>query len=529
MSLGSPSASASSSSLSCPGSRLPVERYIEESWSFLERSQRHLVEAAADPKLGERERYPVFLAAGENLQAVRHRLLSALGPEALQGIELRSLPPDIKQRPQLEGGIEAHGLLYLPHPYVVPGGRFNEMYGWDSHFINLGLLASGRVEQARNMVENHLYQVRHYGRVLNANRTYYLTRSQPPFLATMVADVHRHTGDGAWVRDAIPALEETHRFWTAEPHLTAQTGLSRYYDLGHGPADEVVASEKDEAGHTHYDRIQQEFRKLSTLPPEQREVCLGYPLELYYDAARDRLTDLFFVGDRSMRESGYDPSDRFGRFNVDVPFYNPVDLNSLLYAFELEMGRLCGIAGHPEQTPEWLDRAWRRADAMHRYLWDSAAGMFLDYNVRTLRRRDYPFATAFFPLWTGWASPAQAAAVHDSLAEFLKPGGLITSLQVSGNQWDAPFGWAPLQLAAVEGLARYGYHRAADQVAAAFVSLVEQEYERSGTIVEKYDVVACTADVSEGIAFGYSTNEIGFGWTNGVYLLLKRRLAEVGR
>ena len=159
----------------------PIESYIEESWSFLERSVAHLVEAAADPKLGERERYPVFVAASESLDAVRARLEDELGSEGSGAIELRVLPDDIICAPQLDGGIDAHGLLYLPHPYVVPGGRFNEMYGWDSHFINLGLLAAGRADQARRMVENHLYQVRHYGRVLNANRTYYLTRSQPPF------------------------------------------------------------------------------------------------------------------------------------------------------------------------------------------------------------------------------------------------------------------------------------------------------------------------------------------------------------
>jgi alpha,alpha-trehalase len=162
---------------------------------------------------------------------------------------------------------------------------------------------------------------------------------------------------------------------------------------------------------------------------------------------------------------------------------------------------------------------------MHRYLWDADSGYFFDFNTRTGQRRNYPFATTFFPLWTGWATADQAAAVHGHLEAFLKPGGLGTSLHVSGNQWDAPYGWAPLQLAAVEGVARYGYHRSADRVAEAFVTMVEQEYQRCGTILEKYDVVRRTAEVSDGISFGYSSNEIGFGWTNGVYLLLKRRLA----
>lgn len=504
------------------GELAPIESYIEQSWSFLERSVEHLVEAAADPKLGERDRYPVFLAASEDLEAVRARLEEELGSDS-DSIELRVLPADIKTSPQLEGGIDAHGLLYLPHPYVVPGGRFNEMYGWDSHFINLGLLAAGRIDQAREMVENHLYQVQHYGRVLNANRTYYLTRSQPPFLASMVADVFRYTGDQDWVRQALPSLEETYRFWTQDPHLTPATGLSRYHDLGQGPADEVVASEKDEEGHTHYDRIRSEFQALLSHQPEDLESLLGYPLELYYDAKADKLTDLFYLGDRSMRESGYDPSDRFGRFNIDVTFFNPVDLNSLLYTYELEMGRLLQQIGCGAEAPVWRRRAGFRLEHMQRYLWDAETGYFLDYNLRTGQRRDYPFATTFFPLWAGWATPDQAAAVHDHVEEFLKPGGLCTSLAKTGNQWDAPYGWAPLQLAAVEGLARYGYQRSADRIAEAFCGMVEDEYKRLGTILEKYDVMRRSAEVSEGIAFGYSSNEVGFGWTNGVYLLLKRR------
>lgn len=499
-----------------------IREYIEASWETLSRSWDHLVEAADDPKLGELQRYPVFVSSGENLEQIREVVGAVLSPQEMARIEWRVLPEDVKTRPQLEGGIEAHGLLFLPHPYVVPGGRFNEMYGWDSHFINLGLLASERVEQARQMADNHLYQVEQYGRVLNANRSYYLTRSQPPFLATTVADVYRQTRDLDWLRRALPALESTYGFWTSEPHLTPSTGLSRYYDLGHGPAVEVEASEKDEAGLTHYDRIRDELKALIELPAAEVEQSLGYPLDRFYDRSTDRLTEEFYRGDRSMRESGYDPSDRFGRFNADVVSYNPVDLNSLLYLYEKEMAWLAQELGEEASQNLWDGRAKLRAEAMSRYLWDDEQGLFFDYNVRTERRRAYPFATTFFPLWTGWATPQQAAGVHDHLASFLRLGGLLTSHFVSGNQWDAPFGWAPLQLAAVEGLERYGYSESAKKVASAFLTMVEAEFARTGTIVEKYDVERASADVSADIAFGYSSNEIGFGWTNAVYLKLKR-------
>lgn len=504
---------------------LSIKDYVERGWKVLERSSKHLVDAATDPKLGLLERYPVFVSLDEPLEELRQSLAEALGTKEMSRIELKVLPRDIKVNPQLKGGIKAHGLLYLPNPYIVPGGRFNEMYGWDSYFINLGLLASGRFKEAKAMVDNHLYQVRHYGRVLNANRTYYLTRSQPPFLASMVADIWRREKNRQWLESALPELEETYSFWTNEPHLTPETGLSRYYDLGSGPADEVIASERDEQGLTHYDRIREEFLRLGELPVASRNAELGYPLELYFDLEAKELTPLFYAGDRAMRESGYDPSDRFGRFNVDVTFFNPVDLNSLLYVYELQMGRIYSALKTDAEAKLWRERASFRAGLMQRYLWQEESGLFLDYNLRDKHLRYYPFATTFFPLFAGWASPEEARRVHANLSLFERPGGLVTSLKASGNQWDAPFGWAPLQLVAVEGLKNYGYDKSARRLAQAFVAMVEKEYERTGTIVEKYDVEKCSVEVSKDIAFGYSSNEIGFGWTNGVYLIFKEQLS----
>ena len=499
----------------------PIEDYISESWSFLERGLEDYPKAAIDPKLGERSRYPVYVSADEDQTEVLSRLSAQLSQDQLAKLDVRVLPKNVVKQPQIEGGMDSHGLLYLPHPYVVPGGRFNEMYGWDSYFINVGLLASGRLQQARKMVDNHLYQVQHYGRVLNANRTYYLTRSQPPFLASMVSDIFRRSGDKKWLKKALPALQTTYSFWTTEPHLTPSTGLSRYYDLGDGPAPEVLAGERDESGKTHYDRIKQEFRKISKLPLEEQTATLGYPLRYYFHVKGDRLTPLFYKGDRSMRESGYDPSDRFGRFNIDVIHYNPVDLNSLLYLYELDMARIHTWLKAENEASRWRDLASRRKANMQKYLWNEDQGLFFDYNFRTSKQRHYPFATSYFPLWTRWATDRQAAKIFANSEVFIKPGGVVTSTHRSGNQWDSPFGWAPLQMVAAVGLDRYGYSRQAGQIATAFNSLVRQEYAKSGTIVEKYDVVKRTSRVSDGIEFGYSSNEIGFGWTNAVYLVLK--------
>ena len=483
-----------------------VRRHISQAWAPLTRTIAGLERALPDPKFPSAGdlAWPLYVARSEDRAGVDRLLTSALGTWGRRRVDLRVLP-------QAPADFEQQGLLFLPHPYVVPGGRFNEMYGWDSHFIVLGLLQDGQVELARDMADNHLYQVRHYGKVLNANRTYYLTRSQPPFLSRTVLAVFDRTRDVEWLRQAVPALEAYHDFWTRGPRALPTLGLSRYHDEGEGPAPEVVAAELDAQGLTHYDRVRAYYRA--------HEVA-DYPEADYYDAATDSLTALFYRADRAMRESGFDPSDRFGRFGADVLKYAPVCLNSLLFAFEEDLGRIQRRLGDLESAARWTARARERRAAIDRYLWDDQAGLYFDYNVATGRRRPYEFATTFFPLWVGAASPEQARRVADRLSVFEAPGGLLTSTRETGQQWDAPYGWAPLQLAAVEGLRRYGYDEAADRLSCRFIALVTKEFTEHGVILEKYDVRRRESDVSTGLRFGYASNEVGFGWTNAVYLQL---------
>jgi alpha,alpha-trehalase len=498
-----------------------VRAYIKDGWTTLSRSTRDLAKAAPDPKFPRPadKPWPVYVPAAEDLARVEAELRTTLSPEDRSKIELRTLPKGVFAGGTTPAPAEA-GLLFLPRPYVVPGGRFNEMYGWDSYFIQVGLLKDGEVERARDMVENFLYEIEHYGTILNANRTYYLTRSQPPFLTEMILGVYERTGDEEWLRRTRPAIEKYYAFWTTEPHLIPGTGLSRYYDLGDGPAPEVLSDEKDAQGRTHYDRIREYYR-------DHPDAAKGdYDVTRYYDRKNDRLTDLFYKGDRSMRESGFDPSNRFGLFNVDVIHYAPVCLNTLLYRMELEAAQIETALGEPVKARAWQNRAQSRKVAIDRYLWDPAAGLYLDYNFESKQRRKYEFATTFYPLWAGLASKEQAARVHANLKLFEAPGGLLTSTHVTGNQWDAPFGWAPLQMLPVSGLRRYGYVKDADRVALKFLALVTKEFGEHGTIVEKYDVQRRESDVEAGIKFGYAANQIGFGWTNAAFLDLLAGLAE---
>jgi alpha,alpha-trehalase len=225
-----------------------------------------------------------------------------------------------------------------------------------------------------------------------------------------------------------------------------------------------------------------------------------------------------------MRESGFDPSGRFGPFSIDIIHYNPVCLNTLLYLMESQMAEIMRILNREGDAAVWGERAARRAARINHLMWDDADGFYYDYDFVHRRVRRYPFLTTFYPLWAGIASANQAQRVVRNLHVFEQPGGLQTSPLRTGDQWDAPFGWAPLQWIAVEGLRRYGYKSEADRVAEKFLSLVQQEFVRYGAIEEKYDVVRRKSDVSKSLRFGYRTNEAGFGWTNAVFTALFDKL-----
>jgi len=487
----------------------PIQDYIGKMWSVLTRSNRNLATAAVDPKFKPLPdgRWPVYVPANGDARRIEGELRREMAPGDFEKIAIRELPHDLAAMP---AGIKDQGLLYLPRPYVVPGGRFNEMYGWDSYFIQLGLLRDNDVALAKDMADNFLYEIRNYGKILNANRTYYLTRSQPPFLTQMLLGVYQRNKDRKWLADAVPAIESYYRFWTSEPHLTPATGLSRYYDLGDGPAPESVSAERDAQGLTHYDRVEEYYRT---------HKIADYEVSEFFDPKRNILTDLFYKGDRSMRESGFDPSNRFGPFSVDIVHYDPVCLNSLLYLMENQTAEILTILDKDAEAATWRKRAAGRGAAINRLMWDAQDGLYYDYNFAHKTVRRYPFLTTFYPLWAGFATKEQAAAVEKNLAKFERPGGLATSTLESGNQWDLPFGWAPLEMIAVEGLRKYGFSADADRISGEFLSLVRDEYRKVGFIVEKYDVVRRGTD-SSSIRFGYQSNQAGFGWTNAVYTRL---------
>jgi len=219
-----------------------------------------------------------------------------------------------------------------------------------------------------------------------------------------------------------------------------------------------------------------------------------------------------------MRESGFDVSFRFGPFGAATHHFAPVCLNSLLYKTEKDLERMSMLLGHPEAAKNWESKAAERRRRMIQYLWDGRRGLFFDYNFMTGKRSKYEYATTFYPLWAGLASKEEAQAIARNLNLFEQAGGLAMSRIETQAQWDFPYGWAPIQLLAVEGLRRYGYDHEADRISRKFLSMVLENFRRDHTIREKYNVVTRSSETK--VVEGYAQNVTGFGWTNAAFLEL---------
>jgi alpha,alpha-trehalase len=514
-----------------------IRSYIASGWDSLTRSLTDC-KTIVDPKLAAAS--VIYIPADFDVPAAVQQLQKQCH------VQVQHLPAVIHRLGEMDPGkVDPAGLLYLENRYVVPGGRFNEMYGWDSYFIIRGLVRDNRIDLAQGMVENFFFEIEHYGAVLNANRTYYLTRSQPPFLTSMILSVYdaqKSAGheNRAWLEKAYGYAVRDHELWTRQPHLAGSTGLSRYYDFGEGPAAESI---KDETG--HYRQVAAFF----VSHPEDHDLLIrkaagqtslvtvgsAYSVQVCdnartmakpdCDSAGDiALSADYYKGDRAMRESGFDISFRFGPYGAATHHYAPVCLNSLLYKTEKDLEQISGILGRKQDADEWRKRADDRKGKIQKYLWDAQRGMYFDYDFEKQQRSTYEYATTFYPLWAGLATHEQAKAVVQHLATFEQPGGLVMSPRETGGQWDYPYAWAPNQLLADEGLRRYGFNDDADRVSYEFLSTVAENFRRDSTIREKYNAVTRSSGTQ--VTAGYHMNIVGFGWTNGVFLELLHELPE---
>lgn len=509
--------------------RPAIDPYIHSSWDTLTRSMAEC-RSVADIKVTTS---PIlYLPYGMAIPPA----VAAMQAQCPR-VQVAFLPRTIHRMGDVKiAEIPKEGLLYLPNPYVVPGGRFNEMYGWDSYFILRGLLQDGRTALARGMVENFFFEIANYGALLNANRTYYFTRSHPPLLSSMVREVYAKTGDKAWLAGAYDAATEDYSLWTRPDHLAGTTGLARYHDLGDGPVPEMaddstyfpdvirwfvahpgVHPEYLVKASEHPDAAEAAQLRTTSCDLAASKVCAAAWAQGY------RLSAAFFHSDRAMRESGFDTSFRFEPFSGSTDDFAPVCLNSLLYKYARDMAFFAHELGKSADETAWNGRAEARRAAIDKYLWHADQGLYFDLNFRTGKASTYQFISTFYPLWARAASPAQAAAVESHLALFEHDGGVAMSTNESGVQWDLPYGWAPTNWLTVLGLEQYGFHADAARISRNFMKSVETNYLHDGTIREKYNVVSADANVK--VAAGYKSNVIGFGWTNGVYTSMEALLA----
>ncbi|MBB2204051.1 alpha,alpha-trehalase TreA [Gluconacetobacter takamatsuzukensis] len=396
-------------------------------------------------------------------------------------------------------------LLPLPEAYVVPGGRFRELYYWDSYFTLIGLSETGRFDLLRGTVRDIASLIDGYGHMPNGSRTYYLSRSEPPFFALMVDLLARHDGPQTYVT-FLPELQREYAYWMeGEDGLAPGTAHRRVVRLADGTVMNRHWDDRD-------------------TPRDE-----SYPQDIATAAASDRPAAEIYRNLRAGAESGWDYSSRWladGHTLTTIHTVDllPVDLNSLIAHLQQTLAHAYEVRGDQAQAQHYAQLATERIAAIRRVSWDPAQGAFFDYDW-TKRALSPVLSTAtLVPLFLEVATPDQARMVAATVrARLLRAGGLVTTELATGQQWDAPNGWAPEEWMAIMGLARYGEDELAREIAARWMARVVTTYQQSGVLLEKYDVVNPSISPMGGAGGGEYPMQIGFGWTNGTLLGLMNR------
>ena len=417
-------------------------------------------------------------------------------------------------------GQEGSSLLPLPNPYIVPGGRFREIYYWDSYFTMLGLKESGEVEMIENMIKNFAHLIDVYGHIPNGNRTYYVSRSQPPFFCMMV-DLLAGIKGNAVYKKYLTAMEKEYAYWmegaadvkTNEPFkrlVKMKDGetLNRYWDESNTPRQESYKEDYEVAEAVALELAM----RIKVASPEALKKILD-------NSKATTCTHL-----RAGACSGWDFSSRWFADEKNINTIQttsivPVDLNCLVYSMETIIAKANKINGNKKSANIYLQKANKRKSAIIKYCWNSKSNFFFDYNTVALSQNSIVTAAGLYPLFVKIATPAQAIAIAATTKHFLlKDGGIVTTTNNTGQQWDAPNGWAPLQWVTVAGLKNYGNTVMAKTIAQRWLALNDKVYAATGKMMEKYNV----EDLTKIAGGGEYPSQDGFGWTNGVYLAFKK-------
>lgn len=433
--------------------------------------------------------------------------------------------PDVKKT--------GSSLLPLPHPYIVPGGRFREVYYWDSYFTILGLKESGEIETIHQILKNFAYLINTYGHIPNGNRTYYLTRSQPPFFAMMVQLLADVKGKEIYA-EFLPAMEKEYQYWmegaekmkpgTANKRVVKLDDgsiFNRYWDDATIPRQESYREDVETA-----EKAAKAFLAASTFKNanQAEKAAEAKKVEVYQHL-------------RAGAASGWDFSSRWFRdpndiSTIETAFYAPVDLNCLLYEME-SIIRLAYVQKQAKTPTEIADKsamaakyeslAKARKKAIEQYCWNESKGMYADYHFVNKKVSDALTLAGMYPLFLKISDKQRAARQVEIVnKELLKDGGFSTTTFNTKQQWDAPNGWAPLQWVSIRALQNYYFADEAKQAALKWLKLNRDVYGRTGKLMEKYNVFNTQLDAGGG---EYPSQD-GFGWTNGVFLALSQYVEQ---
>ena len=502
----------------------PVDRLhslIQTSWwDNLKRNidRSGIAIAAKDPKTCEtaESRPRIYVPHGVPLQHAYYSKLAREMPE--MKLDVQWLPESDITAEFIKSLNDKPGILALEMeeydsngrkeliglPFIVPGGRFNELYNWDSCFCATAMIDT-HPHVVKSILRHFIFEIKHYGKILNANRSYYLGRAQPPFLTDLALKTYRATKHEPGSKDLLKlailaAMKEYHNYWMTAPRYNEDTGLTRYRPIGIGIPPEVES--------TGFDHILEPYAEKYNMT--MTEVGQAYT----NGQIQEPKLDTFFLHDRALRESGHDTSNRFVGVCADLA---TIDLNCLLYRYETDIAEairttfednlqipadFCApgqVGDRFESSAVWECSAKKRQDSIDRYLWNEEKGLYFDFNTVTKTQTECETVTSLWALWCGVASPRQAALlVKNGLRKFECVGGLSSTTETSRGpvnaanpqkQWDYPNGWAPHQMLAWDGLKKYGYHHEAERLAYRWLHMITRVFEDyNGTVVEKYDV-----------------------------------------
>lgn len=395
---------------------------------------------------------------------------------------------------QNDSAIKGSSLLPLPYPYIVPGGRFREIYYWDSYFTMLGLKESGETEIIENMVKNFAYLIDKYNHIPNGNRSYYLSRSQPPFFSLMVELLASIKGDEIY-QQYVPALEKEYNYWMDK---TANT-------------KHVVRMPDGSLLNRFYDQL--------NIPRQE-----AYSVDVETKKASGKNNPVIYRDLRSAAESGWDFSSRWFKNGsslntIQTTNLVPVDLNCLLYHLESTLARVYAKSNEGKST-KFENAANKRKAAINKYFWSAKYGWYVDYNLNSKKHSQELTLAGVVPFFLQVAEPWAIHVVKQGIQNrFLHAGGVVTTLKRTGQQWDAPNGWAPLEWMSIAGMEKYQQPALAKTIAQRWIKLNINVFNRTGKLMEKYNVM----DTNLEAGGGEYPSQDGFGWTNGVLLALIKK------